>query len=350
MRLSNILMRAVIKNVKAKRILYNSLKSPIFTRNPFYSRLYMRNVRNKIKTLESRPISIIIENTNRCNISCIFCAHEQMRRKIGTIERSLFEDIINQCAEEQINSVLIQGYGEPLIDKDYVSKVRFAKDKGIGFVHCVTNGILLNEETAKGLIKANLDFLGISIDAVTNETYGIIHRTVGKNQPCNEFDKIVGNIKNLTQLKKDYNSEKPIVQVRFKEFEANDGELNSFVRKFSRLVDDVNVYMNITNWPGSDIENNLPSNTPILKFPCYNIWSTIYVTYDGKAALCCQDYECQEVIGDLNRQSVMEVWTGQKLRDIRALHLKGEFDRIPICSECVVNTHYVSPWWIENST
>lgn len=71
----------------------------------------------------------------------------------------------------------------------------------------------------------------------------------------------------------------------------------------------------------------------------------MFVTYDGRVALCCQDYECQIELGDIRKQSLMEIWTGETLRNIRNLHLKREFDGIPICKACDVNTHYVSPWW-----
>lgn len=339
------LSNAVKKSPTAKRLLYNSLKYPIFTRNPLYSRLYLRKARKEIRRLEFKPSFVTIENTNICNISCVFCANEQMERKRGIIKRSLFKDIVSQCAKEEIPNLLIQGYGEPLVDKDYVSKVKFAKNVGIGSVHCVTNGILLSRDVSKGLIEAGLDYLYISIDAVTRETYRNIHRTVVEHEPCDRFYLVTKNIEELARLKKEYNSKKPLVQVRFKDFEENKGELRAFIRRYSSMVDEVNIYMNITNWPGSGVENDLPKDAPILKFPCRNLWSTMYITYDGRAALCCQDYECKVEIGDVNNQPVMEVWRSQILKDIRELHMNGGFNEIPVCRDCDINTHYVNPWW-----
>ena len=334
-----------VKSYKSKRLLHNVLKYPVFTRNPLYSRLYLLKVKNEINKLERKPSVVTIENTNICNISCIFCANEQMTRKKGHINKSLFEDITRQCVKEKIPNLLIQGFGEPLLDKEYVSKVEFAKNLGIKSVHCVTNGVLLKKEVSNGLIKAGLDLLYISIDAVTKNTYSKIHRTPINHQPFDKFDIITQNIKELFKLKKKYNSQKPWVQVRFKDFEENKGELQEFIRKYSNVVDDINIYMNITNWPGSNVENDLPKGAPLLKFPCRNLWSTLYITHNGKVALCCQDYECKVEIGDVNNQSVMDIWRSKKLKKIRNMHMKTCFDKIPVCKDCVVNTHYVNPWW-----
>jgi radical SAM protein with 4Fe4S-binding SPASM domain len=103
--------------------------------------------------------------------------------------------------------------------------------------------------------------------------------------------------------------------------------------------------MNIFNWPGSNINNNLPKSFQLLKFPCYNLWSTLYITFDGRAALCCQDYECRIELGNLTDEGVMDIWRGEKLARVRAQHLAGDFNANPVCKECIINTQLITPWW-----
>jgi len=330
---------------RAKKALFFLLRTPFIARNPVYRKLYLRNVNKRIPRMAPRPNFVIIENTNHCNISCIFCAHREMKREKGFIDRALFEDIVSQCVRIGVRNVLIQGYGEPLLDKDYVGKVQFAKSQGIENVHCVTNGILLSEEVSRGLIEVGLDRINISIDASCSETYGRIHRTVSTGGPSDKFDVVLRNIESLARLRESCGSRKPSVQVRFKDFELNKGELKAFVRRYAKQVDEINVYMNITNWPGSATANNLPDSLPILKFPCSNLWSSLFIGYDGTVGLCCQDYECRFKLGDARRKPLMDIWNGAALKSVRRLHLKGEFDKNPVCKDCVVNTHYVNPWW-----
>ncbi|MDP2939856.1 MAG: radical SAM/SPASM domain-containing protein [Candidatus Omnitrophota bacterium] len=334
----------IVDSYRGKKIMHYLLKSFIFTKNPVYRYLCLKDIRNKIPSLEKLPVFVTIENTNLCNLSCIFCANEQMARKRGFMDDNLFKSIIDQCVYHGIPNVLVQGFGEPLLDKDYVSKIRLAKEKGIKFVHCVTNGVLLNKALSEELINAGLDYIYISIDAATPEVYSQVHHLPSKQIPSDDFFTIVENIEQLINIKKKNRTKKPFIEVRFKDFELNKKDLICFMDKYRGRVDKVNIYMNITNWPGSTIRNNLP-RVRMLKFPCFNLWSTLYVSYEGKVSLCCQDYECKVVIGDVKKESLIEIWNGHKLKNFRTLHLENKFDEISICGDCVVNTHLVTPWW-----
>lgn len=321
--------------------------TPIFTKNPLYFKLYDRSIKQKAEMLKKRPpFCVQIENTSFCNVSCIFCAHESMIRKQSSMKMSLYKHIIDQCTELGVFQIHLGGYGEPLMDKDYVSKVRYVKSKGIKSVFTVTNGILLEEEISRGIIQADLDYLGISIDAVTNQTYGRIHRTIGSGKPNYLYDKVHENIETLVRLKKEMGSQKPLIQVRFKDCEANKGEMSTFINKYSKLVDKVTVFHNVTKWPGSDKSNNFPKQIPLLYFPCYNLWTSLYVCSNGKASLCVQDYDCRIEIGDLEEQSLIDIWSGARMREIRKMHLERRFNEILVCKDCDVNCHLVSPWWL----
>ncbi len=125
----------------------------------------------------------------------------------------------------------------------------------------------------------------------------------------------------------------------------NRGELQKFVRIFSKLADEIKVYMTIFHWPGSEIKSNISKRWPILEFPCHNLWTSLNIWYDGRVPVCCQDYECKIELGDLRKDSIMKIWRGEKLNKLRRLHIEGRYNEIPICSDCTINTHYVTPWW-----
>jgi radical SAM protein with 4Fe4S-binding SPASM domain len=330
---------------KLKKLSYFLLGSPLISINPLYRYFYQKKVRDKIPYLEKIPSYVIVENSNICNLSCIFCPNESMKRKRGIISDSLFRKIVDQCAQIGVPNILIQGFGEPLLDKDYLSKVEYAKKSGIKNVHCVTNGTLLTKDISRGLINAGLDYIYISIDAASPQVYGQIHKIPGSSQPSDKFHDVVENIDNLIALKKELKSAKPGVEVRFKDFDVNKSDLRRFIKKYRNNVEKVNIFMNIFNWPGSNINNNLPKSFRLVKFPCYNLWSSLYITFDGRVALCCQDYECRTELGDVNKESIMDIWHGERLADIRRQHLAGKFNINPVCRDCVINTQLLSPWW-----
>ena len=289
-------MKHLIQKVLQTKLIDNSL----------YRKAYWWNVNRLIPKLLNKPRRVIIENTNHCNLDCSFCPNQRMKRNKGTMSEELFKSIINQCVEERIEHVYIFGVGEPLLDSDYYDKVWYAKNMGIPDVHCVTNGILLKELPW-------VDYLGISVDATLGTKYE---------------DVVLDNMKRVWKQRQ---SRDVIIEARFKEY----GDF----RKWRPYCNKIGVYINITNW-GSEIKSQVPKG---VQFPCSDLWSSLYIGWDGKVHLCCKDYECDVQIGDLKKDSLINIWHSPILQWYRANHKNGDYNYI--CEGCVSNTHLVNPWW-----
>ena len=315
----------------AKRIMQFFLSTFLFTHNPFYPYFYMKNARKRISNMQGAPRCVIIENTNLCNLRCIFCFQKDMKREKGCMSIVLFEKIIGECARWGVREVLIQGFGEPLLDPLYIERVKYAKSRGL-YVYCATNGLLLDIKKAEGLVRAGLDYISISIDASSAQQYAYIHNTA-----CSSYYSLVTNVLDLAHIKGH-----PYIQLRCKSFEGNDYCGKKFLRFWKGKTNEAIVYGNIVNWVGSSVENNLPP-IKLLKFPCYNLWAALLVLWDGRVVECCQDYEGKHIIGDAKKQSLEEIWQGEELKKNRENHLKRRWEGL--CKDCVINTHYLSPWW-----
>src|ERR687895_2223544 len=110
------------------------------------------------------PEIVQIESTNICNAKCVFCPRDEMHRRQGVMSFDLFRKIVDECAALGITHVRVHNYGEPFIDKRLVEKVRYAKQKGIQEVGMISNGSLITDEVARGIIEAGLDAINISVD------------------------------------------------------------------------------------------------------------------------------------------------------------------------------------------
>jgi hypothetical protein len=55
---------------------------------------------------------------------------------------------------------------------------------------------------------------------------------------------------------------------------------------------------------------------------------------DGTATLCCWDATGREIIGDVNNESVLDIWNGAKMKKCRDLLDAGQRDKIELCSRC----------------
>ena len=103
------------------------------------------------------PDIVQIESTNICNAKCVFCPRDEMERKQGIMSWDLFTRITDECAALGIGHVRLHNYGEALIDRKLVDKISYAKQKGIAEVGIITNGSLITEQVARGIVTAGLD-------------------------------------------------------------------------------------------------------------------------------------------------------------------------------------------------
>src|SRR5688572_33453368 len=86
-----------------------------------------------------------------------------MHRRQGVMDFDLFRKVVDECAALGITHVREHNYGEPFLDKQLVEKVRYAKSKGIPEVGMISNGSLITEDIARGMIDAGLDAINISV-------------------------------------------------------------------------------------------------------------------------------------------------------------------------------------------
>ena len=117
------------------------------------------------------PEIVQIESTNICNARCVFCPRDDMERRQGIMDMALFRKVADECAALGIEHVRMHNYGEPFVDRQLVEKVRYAKQAGIPQVGMISNGSLITETAAKGMIDAGLDAINISVDASGKETF-----------------------------------------------------------------------------------------------------------------------------------------------------------------------------------
>jgi radical SAM protein with 4Fe4S-binding SPASM domain len=68
------------------------------------------------------------------------------------------------------------------------------------------------------------------------------------------------------------------------------------------------------------------------------------VDWNGDVVLCCDDWNHSTILGNLKKQTIEEIWKGNKLKEIREAHKKGEFYKVPLCAGCNKKTI----WWMIN--
>jgi sulfatase maturation enzyme AslB (radical SAM superfamily) len=274
------------------------------------------------------PDIVQIESTNICNAKCVFCPRDEMLRRQGIMTVELFRKIVDECAELGITHVRMHNYGEAFMDRKLVEKVRYAKQKGIREVGMISNGSLITEPVARGMIDAGLDAINISVDASGKEVFESTR--IGL-----KYDKVIANIERLVRLRGESGKRRPKLILSFVR-QNNSADEQAFIEHWKSIADKIHV-TDLHNWAGT---LNTQSD---VNYPCYRPWLTFTVLWDGRVSLCCADFDGKTILGDLNTHSIAEVWNAEPYRKVRREHL--ESGGPDICRACDL-PRKDSPLWI----
>ena len=297
----------------------------LLANNKMARRLLLRAGRDKAPRW---PDIVQIESTNLCNAKCVFCPRDEMHRRQGIMDFELFRKVVDECAELGITHVRVHNYGEPFLDRELVEKVRYAKSKGIAEVGMISNGSLITEDIARGMIDAGLDAINISVDAAGKEVFEATRVHLS-------YDTVIGNIRTLARLRQESGRTHPKLILSFVR-QNNSADEQAFIAEWSRIADKIHI-TDLHNWAGT-----LNERTNV-QFPCYRLWLTFTVLWDGRVSMCCADFDGRHIFGDLRTQTIAEVWNAPLYRAARKQHL--ESGGPAICRSCDLPKKD-SPLWI----
>lgn len=279
----------------------------------------------RIHHLSDFPSHIDIEISSACNLRCPMCytITDEFKEKVnvGMMEFELYKKLIDECASHNLYSIRISFRGESFIHKDIFQMIKYAKDAGIKEVSSLTHGGMLNEEKFGKLIELGLDWLTISFDGI-GETYN-------KIRAPNNYDEQVRKIKQFHRMKKELGVTKPIIKVQSVLPAIAENPIE-FYDTFEPIVDQIGAN------PLIDYSHKATDSEFIENFTCPVLWQRLVIGSDGKVLLCSQDEFGLATVGDVNEQSIYDIWHGEKLNNARESHLrKMGVKEVSPCKFCV---------------
>lgn len=270
--------------------------------------------------------NLLIETTNYCNNKCLFCANRKMTRKRGFINPRLVKKVLRECYDLGTREVGFYATGEPLINQKLEEYVSLAKKIGYEYIYLTTNGILANKERIEGLFKSGLDSLKFSINAIDRETYKLIHGT-------DNFDIVLVNLKNAYAIKKEkYKDRKISVSYIMTKYSIE--EKKTIKHFFESITDEVAIDM-ARNQGGLIKEiDYLVDNVNNIKAPCFYVFNSINITYEGYITACCMDFQNYLAYADINKHHIEEAWKCNIITELREKHLCNSIKNT-LCNNCI---------------
>jgi len=166
----------------------------------------MANLHSWAKGICKPPETIQIYPTNKCNLACVFCYQQQGKYNLEEdVERIRWLEVAKELCKMNVKNILISGGGEPLASKVTIDLIELFKKKNI-HGRMIHNGTLWTTALIKRAVKSGWDHIIFSIDGAKAETHDFLRRKKGS------FSRIVHNLKEFDRIKREFHSQKPILE------------------------------------------------------------------------------------------------------------------------------------------
>lgn len=253
------------------------------------------------------PRVIHLETRSLCNGRCHFCAAaitNPGRPADSIMPDALIDNILAEISKiGYANRLSVYNNNEPFLDKrifDIVARARRALPRA--FLEIKTNGLVLTADHVDRIFDAGLDRLHVN-------------DYVADGRPSQRLTALRNGLRRRER------EDRP----------GTRGPLTERILISTRQVDEV-----LSTRAGT--APNRQALTAPLRLPCFRPFEMMAINPAGAVAVCSSDLYFRNPMGNVNRQSLMEIWHSPRWRGIRERLLEGDRAAYPeTCAGC--DTH-----------
>ena len=333
--------------------LFEKYSTPVKDANA--ARLHLQAITGE-ERVTAYPWRIILDPASGCNLKCPSCAgHEgSLHRGLLTLPqlhtylRDLFPYLV------QVN---LFNWGEPFLNPRLPEIIADLHGRNIG-THVHTNGNHLPPGYADRIVASGLDFLIVSLDGVTQDTYATYRKT-------GRIDLALANLRALVAVKRRAKSDSPRIVWRYLCFPHNLHEIAAARKLAADIgVDDFTLgegYLDGQVWtehgpkitgggatltPLTIGSHPMPATTssanptataapiePASGLYCTDLWDFPVIHVDGTLMPCCYVSTPAFFWSNLNTAPWLEAFNTPQFRAARRLSA-GKLDTPSPCRSC----------------
>jgi len=247
-----------------------------------------------------------------------------MQRPKGQMRMDLFHRIIDDATEiPRIDHVCLTGLGETLLDPNLVERLRYVRTKmPAALLDLYTNGTFLRPKRTDQILDAGVTAIYISLNAVSAEKRQAV-------MGLDDFDTVIEQIEYAIRAAEGR------AKVYVKAVGAKDliekPEVEAFLQRWGgSYTDGGHAFVHLEgNWAGKLWPIRIKATTP-----CDRALDQIMVLWDGRVTGCCHMGEGEMIFGDLQTQTIREVYNSPDYVAFREAHAQGRRESIPTCAGC----------------
>lgn len=308
-------------------------------------RSYKRSKRKGVAEMRGMPFSVSVEPTTACNLRCPECPSglRSFTRPTGNLSTKFFDRFLKENHKHLIH-LNFYFQGEPFIHNGFLDMVKAANEHRI-FTSTSTNAHFLNEDSCRKTVESGLDRMIISIDGTDQETYE-------QYRKGGSLEKVIAGTQEMVRAKKEA-GHGPEIVFQFLVVKPNEHQIAD-VRMLAKKLGVDRVALKTAQIYDFENGNELipdqdryarykkgPNGKYSIKNPlddqCWKMWHSCVITWDGKVVPCCFDKDAQHSMGNLQEESLKEIWNSERYHGFRSAILSSR-SKIDICKNCSEGT------------
>ena len=262
------------------------------------------------------PSVVEISDSGTCNRACVFCPRsdpewiEKFENK-EFIKKELHEKICKELSQYNYNGIVVySGFNEPLINKacfDNIARTR--KYLPNAKIELITNGDVLNLNKIKKLFISGLSTILISVYDGPEDML--------------KFKKLC--------LQAKLNKNQFVIRNRYLPPE-----------------DDYGITMSNRGGQMKNAGHSISSLKKAIKQPCYYPSYSLFIDYNGDVLMCSHDWGKKNILGNLNKDTIYDVWMSENAKNSRSNLAKSDRGFSP-CDVCdvkgnLIGMSHVNAW------
>ncbi len=294
-----------------------------------------------------------LETTNFCNMRCKMCPrYKYMTRKIKIMDMSLFKKIIDELnyieiekrkkwinpniflpknndltwdwSKFDIFDLRLHYFWAPFLDPYLIDRVRYIKEKSLFWVQLSESINNITISKAEELFKLGLNRLIIALDWLNWKEFE------DNRWIAIDYNKEIEKIKEIISVKLE-NSYKTHIDIQVINLKSIDTQ--KFINYWI-WIDWVNILLkDFFPYPGINTDLwkiDISSFSKECSFP----YTSLAILANWKVVSCCADYNWENILWDLNKENLYDIWHSNKYKDFRKNFIYNTFDSNSLCKRC----------------